>query len=65
MAKFIKKNSYHGIISCDHVNTDGKPIKGKDKSAGVTYTFSDQNTMTVWKNDIQSAPNYTPKWCLK
>lgn len=62
MAAFIKKNSTHKIISGGHVTAEGKPINKMSGSAGVEYSFTDGTTLTMWREDAQSAPEFSPVW---
>lgn len=64
MSKFIKKNKTHKIVSGGHVTSEGKPIKKVSESAGVNYVFTDDSTMTVWREDALSSPAFNPVWDL-
>tara|TARA_B100000508_G_C11258578_1_gene179940 strand:+ start:320 stop:529 length:210 start_codon:yes stop_codon:yes gene_type:complete len=64
MTTFIEKNTTSKIVAGGHVTESGEPITSPFESIGVKYQFDDGSTLTMLKEDAQSAPEFTPVWKL-
>lgn len=64
MREFIAKNTSYKIVAGGHIAATGLPITSPCESVGVKYSFDDGSTLTILKEDAQSAPGFTPLWKL-
>lgn len=61
---FYRKNTTNKIVAGGHVTESGEPITSPSESIGVEYQFDDGSTLTMLKEDVQSAPEFIPAWKL-
>lgn len=65
MVAFMAKNKTNKVVFGEHRTSENKPVISKsdlENSDRVYYRLDDGTTFTITRDDIKSAPGFSPDW---